>query len=881
MSATPSPAADDAERTTAIWVARLSPRDCVHVVREMAVTVQQWHQQDLLHRAIHFESLQWPRESEHPQLSEPSPDSIEFGGPFADPDLCPPELRSSRTIQLPCSLQQAQRVLTEHGALMLPDRIDVYQLGTLLCRLVSGKSIRAYLSSPATMSRVPKLIRNVIDRCIGYDESNRVENLTALIDLLTATQEERGLSNDAPATTQKDTDVVASTQTRVARRVPPFQQLGHFDVLEEIGHGGMGVVYRGFDRSLDRTVALKVLHPRFASDPSFVKRFKAEATAAGKLNHPHLVPIYFIGEDSGRHFFAMQFIDGESLAERLHRVGKLSREEVLAIMQQVLLGLAAAHRQGFVHRDIKPGNILLDREIGSALLTDFGLACGPITDEPADPNLVMGTAEYMSPEQAQGNRIDARSDLYSVGVVLYQLLSGQTPFDANTPSSQMIHHVCEQPQPLSKVAPQIEPPLVRIVERLLKKRPDDRYQSVEEVLIDLQQLPGQQPLVLPGQPLTRTLTTVESKNRWTIGRIASFSIVPLLLLAAWFMKPANDVRGTALTRHADAVLAMTFSRDGKTLVTGGGHSTSLKDAGDTCLRLWDAESGQMLKQSERLPIGPERLVLLEPTRRVLSIASAREGTGTAVVWDPQTGRQEAPAFDEPFAFHFDAVLVDRSTVLAVGNRGLVELHWSEDSGSMKQRLLRPTQTPLRTIAVAVDTNPPQIFASTPSSDGECIVQFAGRDYREQARWIATEGPIVALAVSGDGTMLVARTTSIKGDVGDLVVAMRVGQREPLWTVRTKGAGSRGLSMSRDGRRVIAIAEPVAFRQRVEASESNESSANTSNPAQAAVVLDGETGREICRLKTGSTQLQSVAISPDGKQAALGDNEGRVVFSRLP
>lgn len=867
---------------TAIWDGRLAPRDSLRVLREMAVVVAKWHAAGRLHRAIHFDRLDWPRVAEQPQLAEPTTSPIEFGGPFADPDLCPPELRGSRTVLIPAALVDAQRALTEHGALLTPARIDVYQLGTLLCRLVCGKSIRAYLSSPATMSRVPKLVRNVIDRCIGYDESNRIETVAELIEVLTATIDERGLSDDVPSATLKDTDVVAGAPTRVARRVPPFQSLGHFEVLEEIGHGGMGVVYRGFDRSLDRPVALKVLHPRFASDPTFVKRFKAEATAAGRLNHPHLVPIYFIGEDSGRHFFAMQYIDGESLAERLHRMGRLAREEVLAIIQQVLLGLAAAHRQGFVHRDIKPGNILLDRENGSALLTDFGLACGPITDEPAESTIVMGTAEYMSPEQAQGIRIDARSDLYSVGVVLYQLLSGQTPFDANTPSSQMIHHVCEQPQPLSKIAPQIEPQLVRIVERLLKKRPDERYQSVDDVLVDLQQLPGQMPLVASGLPQTQAGQKVAKTTSWTSRRLSGVVVALSLALTMWFLKPATNARSTVLMRHADPVWAMSFSSDGKTLVTGGGRSTSLKEAGDTCLRLWDAQNGQMLKQSERLPLGPERLVMFGSSQRVLAIASAREGTGTTVLWDAQSGRQDAPAFDDPFAFHFDAALLDRSTALAVGNRGLVELSWNDSAASsLKQRLVRPTPTPLRSIAIALDANPPLIFASSPTLDGECIIQFGGRDFREQARWVATSGPISAMSSSGDGSVLVVRATSLSGDVGDSVIAINVAQRELRWQQHVKGAGTRGLALSRDGQRAIAIGEPVLIRATNSVADSDAAAPKSASAAQTAIVFDVLTGKEVCRLKTGSSQLLAVAIAPDGKLAALGDVDGQVVFGRLP
>ena len=871
------------EPDPAAWLSELSPRESVRLVLTLSRAVLQRHSVGSLHRSIERAAIIRSTNADAPELCTLSPapqESLDFGGPFADPELCPPELRGSRVIAVPASLESARRTLTEARVLMTPERIDIYQLGTLLCRLVTGKSIRAYLSSPVTMSRVPRPIRHVIDGCIGYDESSRVESAAALVEQLTATVEEQGLSGEySPPMLRRDTHV-GTADTLVTRRKPPFERLGHFNVHEEIGHGGMGTVYRGYDQSLDRTVALKVLSQRFSNDPDFVQRFKAEAAAAGKLTHPHIVPIYSIGEDAGRHFYAMQFIDGESLAERLQRVGRLSLDEVLAITQQVLLGLAAAHRQGFVHRDIKPGNILLDRLNGIALLTDFGLArVLSAPDEPLEQSLVMGTAEYMSPEQAQGERIDARSDLYSVGVLLYQLLSGQTPFHADTPSSQLIHHVCEQPRPLAEVAPEVEPLLVRIVGRLLQKRPSDRFQSVDELLIELQQIA---PLPSSALPLSAILVR-PTATQISVGRDAQqrhfgprlvigfvFALIAAFVARSSLNSPAS--RTVPLTEHADPVFALAFSPNGRFVVSGGGKSSSLKDAGDTALRQWDASTGRMLKQSERLPLGPEQLVILDDARRVLALSSAREGTGTLSQWDLETGRQEPAAFAEPFAFHFAAAVVAKSRVLAVGNSGLVELLLDEGRSGTQPRVVRTWPSPLRAIAVCRTASEPCCFVATEADGRPVVVQFGGRSFETRTQLGDFEGPIVGLAANSDGTIVLTRvTTRVEGGdadaVGDQVSAWSWPSKRRLWTRGPYTPGSRVLGLCDDGSRVITLAEPSIGPQ--------------STVPQSAVVLEVAQGRELCRVKSGSPQLLSAAISPDGSEAVLGDAEGRVVFCRLP
>jgi serine/threonine protein kinase len=279
---------------------------------------------------------------------------------------------------------------------------------------------------------------------------------------------------------------LASSPSLVPNGPVPFERLGHYQVLERLGGGGMGDVYQGYDPSLDRHVAIKVLRADLARDEECVRRFHTEAATVARLDHPHIVAIYFSGEDGGRHFFAMQFIEGESLLQRLSRVGKLPAEESLAIASHCLAGLATAHAQGLIHRDIKPGNILIDARTGNAVLVDFGLVRRQDDSQsPTAAGVIMGTVAYVAPEQARGQEIDARADIYALGVVLYQMLSGRLPFDSETPVGMIFQHAYEEPQPLGELVPDLPEPVLALVARMMAKDPAQRYQTCGDVLDDL------------------------------------------------------------------------------------------------------------------------------------------------------------------------------------------------------------------------------------------------------------------------------------------------------------------------------------------------------------------------------------------------------------
>jgi serine/threonine-protein kinase len=250
-----------------------------------------------------------------------------------------------------------------------------------------------------------------------------------------------------------------------------------FELQREIGRGGMGVVYLAADVKLDRPVAIKVLPEHLAGVPEIRARFLQEARTAAKLSHPNIVPIYRADELRGVVFFVMALVDGESLAERLARAGPLAPAGAARLLRDVALALDYAHHRGIVHRDVKPENILIERESDRPLVTDFGIArlaeAAPLTAT----GQVLGTVHYMSPEQVSGEPLDGRSDLYSLGVVGFRALTGRLPFDSETASAVLVAHVTKPAPRLAQVAPRVSSVIASVIDRCLAKEPAARYES--------------------------------------------------------------------------------------------------------------------------------------------------------------------------------------------------------------------------------------------------------------------------------------------------------------------------------------------------------------------------------------------------------------------
>ncbi|MEN6413672.1 MAG: Stk1 family PASTA domain-containing Ser/Thr kinase [Veillonellales bacterium] len=257
-----------------------------------------------------------------------------------------------------------------------------------------------------------------------------------------------------------------------------------YTVLEHVGGGGMADVYRAHDKLLDRSVAVKILRPQFTNDEEFVTRFRREAQAAARLSHPNIVNIYDVGRDEDIDYIVMEYISGETLKERITRETVLPVETAVRIALEIAEALEHAHQNNLVHCDIKPHNILLTRN-GRIKVTDFGIARAVTSATMTQTGAVLGSVHYFSPEQAKGGAIGAKSDIYSLGVVLYEMLTGELPFTGETPISIALKHLQEEPKPLREINPAIPPLVEAIVLKAMAKDPAARFANIDEMIVDL------------------------------------------------------------------------------------------------------------------------------------------------------------------------------------------------------------------------------------------------------------------------------------------------------------------------------------------------------------------------------------------------------------
>lgn len=257
-----------------------------------------------------------------------------------------------------------------------------------------------------------------------------------------------------------------------------------YEILEKIGTGGMAEVFKGKDHKLNRYVAVKVLKEEFRDNDGFVKKFKEEAQAAAGLAHPNIVNVYDVGDENGIYYIVMELVEGITLKNYIERKGRLTIKEATSIAIQVSAGLEVAHNNHIVHRDIKPQNIIISRE-GKVKVTDFGIA--KATTSQTTTSSAMGSVHYASPEQARGGYVDHRSDIYSLGIVMYEMVTGRVPFDGETAVTVAVKHLQEQMVPPSKYCPEIPYSLEQIIKKCTEKSPDRRYQDIEDLMADLKQ----------------------------------------------------------------------------------------------------------------------------------------------------------------------------------------------------------------------------------------------------------------------------------------------------------------------------------------------------------------------------------------------------------
>ncbi len=303
-----------------------------------------------------------------------------------------------------------------------------------------------------------------------------------------------------------------------------------FEIIEEIGKGGMGTVYKAYDTKIKDIVALKILKTEIATDPEVIERFRNELKLARKVAHRHVCRMFDLGEEGLSFYISMEFVAGEDLKSFIRRSGHLNELKTLDLARQISEGLAEAHRLGVIHRDLKPQNIMIDRE-GNAKIMDFGIARSLHAGGITGTGVIIGTPEYMSPEQADARDVDARADIYSFGAILYEMVTGRVPFDGDTPLSIVLQHKSTPAPDPRKINVQISPGLGAVILRCLEKEKGRRYQKMSEILEDIARIEQDLPTAVRPAARKKPSTTRDITVRFSLKKVAVPAAVAVVLLA--------------------------------------------------------------------------------------------------------------------------------------------------------------------------------------------------------------------------------------------------------------------------------------------------------------------------------------------------------------
>jgi eukaryotic-like serine/threonine-protein kinase len=430
---------------------------------------------------------------------------------------------------------------------------------------------------------------------------------------------------------------------------------GRYEILQTLGEGGMGAVYEAEDRELGRTVALKVIRPELASNPDILQRFKKEILLASKVTDRHVIRIYDLGDAEGVKFITMELVEGEDLRHLLHRHGKLPAAEAVDIMEQTVSGLRAAHRAGIIHRDLKPGNIMRATD-GRVLVMDFGLARSLEGDGMTRTGAMLGTMEYMSPEQAQAKDLDARSDIFTVGLILYELLTGIMPYQAESAIASLLKRTQQRAIPVSDIDKNVPGALSNIVSKCLERDPALRYQSADELLADLhawQGKGGSSKLSVSSVDLWMNRVREYAQGAWPwMGLV--LAVVVLAAVFAGMMLRGRLTKATPAKNKAVTVLVADFTNHTGDPVFDGTLEPMFNVAleGASFINAYNRGTARKLAQklpnpTDKLDEQPARLVAL--SQRISTVIAgeiSRRGnnyTVSAIALDAASGNVLAKA----------------------------------------------------------------------------------------------------------------------------------------------------------------------------------------------------------------------------------------------
>ena len=528
-------------------------------------------------------------------------------------------------------------------------------------------------------------------------------------------------------------------------------QVAQYRIIEKIGAGGMGEVYLAADSKLDRRVALKFLPAQFVADADLVSRFKREAQSAAKLDHPNIVTIYEVGDHQGRPFFAMQYVEGQSFNQLAHET-TVPLQKVIEYAIQILEGLQRAHQAGIIHRDIKSANILLDHEQRPKIL-DFGLATVQGGEKLTKVGSTLGTVAYMSPEQAHGQQVDQRSDLFSFGVVLYELIAARTPFKRDSDAATLKAITEDTPEPLARFRAKVPDELQRIVNKLLERDPSLRYQTASGAVADLKKLAI--------STSSGSVTPIQKKsNKALIGVIAA-AVVVIAALGIWLLKrPATPTQATSHT--------LELSR-----ITNNG-----------------------LAYAAAISPNGQYLVYAEEKGKQQSLFVRQVATGSIVQILP-------PSESQPTGLRFT-------------NDGNYACYLALDQSQTRNLYRIPTLGGSPELLISACTARPAFspdgtqlaFTKAFASTGDFALMVAGADGKNVRRLIGGKGEIWyagAPSWSPDGKLIAVDKGMWKPNFHHEIVVVQADDGQEIWTTSGNWLSSNQPAWEKDGRAIVFLA----------------------------------------------------------------------------
>jgi serine/threonine protein kinase len=657
-------------------------------------------------------------------------------------------------------------------------------------------------------------------------------------------------------------------------------KLAGFDIIRVVGRGGMGVVLHGYDPSLQRDIAIKVIDPQLAHNEVARQRFCREARAAAAVTHDNLVAVHQVNEDepSGLPYLVMQLVNGESLEQRLKRTGKLSVPEVARLGMQAAAGLQAAHTGGLIHRDIKPANILLEAPADRVKLTDFGLARAAEDVKLTRTGFVAGSPLYMAPEQARGDEVDARADLFSLGTVLYEATTGSAPFEAKTPLAVLRRVSDETQMPLIRLNPEVPKWLSDSVDKLLAKEPEGRYQTAAEVAevfaAGLAEMHLLSPLDVPAEVCAGSRTSTRTPIcwgkvgfrllPWTVGALCGALVVGLMWAFSGSDRPQADPQPNSNPPAVQPVVIAAAQESGPAprsvllgdtgavwVITFIGPDRVVVGGESGVLKVWDlTKEGRPLK-SLTLPDGPSPNVWsadVSPDGKYLMTAS---DDSAVTFWNLQSLRYEF-SFPESIATK-TAAFSPCGKYLATGNRnGTVNIWDWDNQVSLVKLEHRGT---VHSLAYSSDGKK----LASGGSDGKVRLW----DLRE-VNWAKREGPKTPVEISEHRGAVYSVAFCPKGkklasagwdgtvrvwdaDTGIQLIAPIKAHDRDAWSVSFGNGGKWLASCGSDG---------------------------------YVKVWDMDTGKEVFSYH-GTTPFHVVRFAPDGTTLAAGGRDGNVRVWDIP